>query len=230
MNGSSYLGGVVEGMNAREMWTTFLVSVLEDESYARVAPKAQQIFDRVIAPRYAEPHRHYHTLEHVVSCVWTLAEVMEDEDADDPADLALWFHDIVYLPFAKDNEERSADVLREVGQELYLSSTLVDHAADIIVCTKHAVSVEHMSRSHRYAIDADLSILGEDEKVFDKYEADVRLEYAAVPEDIFRAARVKILEGFLRRPFIYNTPEFSSRFEPQARINLERSITKLRNV
>src|SRR5687767_4640444 len=58
--------------------------------------------------RWSEPHRRYHTLEHLQA---VLAVVDEHADLAADADavrLAAWYHDAVYEPFATDNEARSA--------------------------------------------------------------------------------------------------------------------------
>ena len=75
--------------------------------------------------------------------------------------------------------------------------------------------------------DIDLTILGAERARFDEYEADIRREYAFVPEDQFRRRRREILQSFLARPAIYATPWFHERYEARARENLSRSIGAL---
>ena len=76
-------------------------------------------------------------------------------------------------------------------------------------------------------VDVDLSILGQDEKRFDDYESGIRAEYAWVPQDVFNTKRAEILKRFLNRERIYSTEHFFTRYERQARRNLENSIQKL---
>src|SRR5688500_725542 len=59
--------------------------------------------------RYAEPHRHYHTLEHVVACLKWLDRFREVAEHPEEVELALWYHDAIYVPGAGDNESRSAE-------------------------------------------------------------------------------------------------------------------------
>src|SRR4051812_42451988 len=79
---------------------------------------AYPVFDRLVAA-HSEPHRHYHTLEHLNE-MFKVAGKLADA-ANDPMaiQLAIWFHDAVYDPRGKDNEERSAalavDLLRPLG-------------------------------------------------------------------------------------------------------------------
>ena len=72
--------------------------------------------------------------------------------------------------------------------------------------------------------DIDLSILGAPPDRFREYEAQVRKEYAWVPDALFHRERGKILQGFLARPSIYATELFRARLEAQARENLASSL------
>lgn len=74
----------------------------------------------------------------------------------------------------------------------------------------------------------NLAILGKSEYEFDTYEAEVRREYAFVPEADFRLGREKVLKFFLERPSIYLTEFFRAKYEVRAKKNLERSIKNLR--
>ena len=75
-------------------------------------------------------------------------------------------------------------------------------------------------------MDADLAILGGTGAEFDRYERQVRQEYAFRSEAEWREGRARVLRGFLDRPRIYLTREFL-RFEGPARANLERSLGQI---
>ena len=175
-----------------------------------------------LAARYSEPHRAYHTLAHVSHCLDEFEAVRTQ--ARDPAavELALWMHDAVYDPRAKDNEEKSAGlaivILRHAGLPEALGSTV----ADMIRASTHR-AVPDDSDTRLFA-DIDLSILGQPAPVFDEYERQVRREYAWVPEALFRAGRGAIVRSFLERPAIYGTDCFRAKYEEAARANLTRSL------
>ena len=67
-----------------------------------------------LAARYAEPHRHYHTLDHIRAVLEIVDRI--GATARNPAalELAVWFHDVVYDTHAGDNEEQSAAHARSV--------------------------------------------------------------------------------------------------------------------
>ncbi|HEX7899907.1 MAG TPA: N-methyl-D-aspartate receptor NMDAR2C subunit [Planctomycetota bacterium] len=167
----------------------------------------------LLKARYAEPHRRYHTLEHIEHC---LAE-FDPALAQDPeaVELAIWFHDAVYDTRRSDNEERSAAWLLELLPE-------AKRAAELILVTKHH---QASTPDEALLVDVDLAILGQSKERFDRYEKQIREEYAWVPGLIFRRKRRKILRGFLERPFIYGTEAFRAKYEAAARANLLRSTS-----
>jgi predicted metal-dependent HD superfamily phosphohydrolase len=76
-------------------------------------------------------------------------------------------------------------------------------------------------------LDMDMSVLGAPPAIFDAYERAVRQEYSWVSEPAWIAGRGAVIKSFLARAHIFHTQEFRSRFEPQARENMERSLAAL---
>lgn len=75
--------------------------------------------------------------------------------------------------------------------------------------------------------DIDLSILGSDAELYDRYEGWIRQEYDFVPEAAFRKGRSAVLQSFLDQAVIYHTVELRERLEVPARDNLSRALAKL---
>ena len=76
-------------------------------------------------------------------------------------------------------------------------------------------------------VDIDLAILGADEREYQRFETNVRLEYRWVPAPLYRKTRRKILRSFLERDAIYSTKHFRDKYESDARSNLTRAISAL---
>jgi predicted metal-dependent HD superfamily phosphohydrolase len=188
-----------------------------------VAPPAG-VYDALCA-RYGEPHRAYHTLQHLAECFDWYDGARQLAERPFEVELALWFHDAIYEPRASDSEERSAawaaDALRSAGA----AADVAARVSELILATKHARA--ESSRDQALLLDVDLSILGAPPERFREYEVQVRREYAFVPDEAFRKARAAILARFAARPRLYATDHFATRLEAQARSNLRESIERL---
>ena len=167
-----------------------------------------------LAQRYSEPHRAYHTLDHLRRCIG------EADGAPPVVELALWYHDAVYEPLANDNEARSARLV----QILPLPQAVVDRAAELILATAHRLPPAEAEAA--LLADIDLSILGQPPDEFDLYEDRIRQEFIALPEEEFRKGRADFVRTLLGRPSIYTTARFRERYEAAARANLERSLAR----
>ena len=175
--------------------------------------------------RYAEPWRHYHTLQHLAECLAafeahaTLARQAVEVEA------ALWFHDAIYDPRGSGNEEASARLAREALVRAGAPVAFAERVAQLVLVTRH--DGVPATPDEALLVDIDLAILGADDARFDEYEEQVRAEYAFVPDALFRGRRAEILRAFLDRPRLYGTDTFHARLEEKARRNLARSIGTL---
>lgn len=180
---------------------------------------------RNLMSRYYESTRHYHSLQHLRECLQHFATYSHLAENPEEVELALWFHDAIYDPHAKDNEEQSALLAEDELTKLNLPKDRIDRIKDLILITKH--TAQPQTADEALIVDIDLSILGADEKRFNEYEVQIRQEYAFVEEPVFKSARKAILESFLNRETIYTTEEIRNNLENQARINLESAIRAL---
>jgi predicted metal-dependent HD superfamily phosphohydrolase len=175
-----------------------------------------------LAGRYAEPHRAYHDLRHVLACLQGAAAVRSLLAAPAAVELALWYHDVVYDTHRGDNEERSAAFAAEQLRDL--PAGVVESIGALISTTRHDSAPA--TADGRFVVDIDLSILGAPPAVFDAYETAIRREYRWVPAPLYRRKRREILQTFLDRDRIFATDHFAV-LEPAARANLARSIARL---
>jgi predicted metal-dependent HD superfamily phosphohydrolase len=180
-----------------------------------------QVYAELIA-RHCEPHRRYHTVQHLDECFLALDQVQPHSP---DVELALWFHDAIYDTHRADNEALSAALARDTALGLGVAPGPAQRIADLILCTRHAVEPEGLDAEA--LVDVDLSILGAASARFDEYECQVRREYSWVPEETFRKRRAEVLRQFLARSHIYSTRAFRERYEPAARANLARSLEAL---
>jgi predicted metal-dependent HD superfamily phosphohydrolase len=193
-------------------------------NYGVTPADAYPVFDRLVAA-YSEPHRHYHTLEHLAE----MFRVVGRLGLTDPrvVQLAVWFHDAVYDPRAKDNEEQSAELVGEWLGPLGVPEWLLTKAAGMVRATAHGSIDPPPDPDTAALLDADLAILGASQERYSRYAADIRKEYAFVHEDQFRVGRAAVLRGFLARPRIYLHDLFHPEGEAAARRNLRAELAEL---
>ena len=76
-------------------------------------------------------------------------------------------------------------------------------------------------------LDADLSILGAKGETYLAYSEAIRREYSWVPDDAYRAGRLKVLTNSLGRERLFYTEPLAARFEARAGSNLSNEILAL---
>lgn len=179
--------------------------------------------------RFAEPWRKYHDQLHISEMTNHLLaaerEGVKIENGTAACAFVLW-HDAIYDPQAVhgQNETLSAELCTA-----QLAQLVKPHTA---LCARNAIlsTIRHQPLPG-YAdipllLDCDLAILGAGEFRFDRYDTDVRAEYAHVPDEIYHAKRREVLAGFLERERLYLTDWAHERWDRQARENLRRAVGK----
>ncbi|MBW4484736.1 MAG: hypothetical protein KME14_19545 [Tildeniella torsiva UHER 1998/13D] len=187
-------------------------------------PEPQVFWD--LCDRYTEPHRAYHTLQHLGECFKWFDRAYDLAENPAAVELALWFHDAVYDTRGADNEARSAELAAQVIESVGGGCLLQQSVQTMILVTQHEAAPSTIDMS--FVVDIDLAILGVGVDRFTQYEAQIRQEYDWVPEDRFRQKRAEILQSLLNRPSIFTAEFFRERLECQAQSNLHRSLTMLR--
>lgn len=181
------------------------------------------LFER-LAQLYRGPERHYHSDVHVAECLRALDEHRDLAERPDEVELAIWFHDAIYDTRRDDNEEASARLAAEQLGALGLARDISERIAQLVRWTqKH----DAQGRDGELLIDIDLGILGQSRATFERYDAEIRAEYAWVPEAAYRSGRAQVLRGFLERDRIYRTAAFHFAYEQPARANLRAKLHEL---
>ena len=176
----------------------------------------QKVFNKLIAA-YSEKQRAYHTLQHLYECLVFLDLIRADLNDAYAVALALWFHDALYDPQAKDNELKSAELF-----EQYLSQDL---SIDIVQKIKRWILATQMHKATdeldlQFLLDIDLAILAASPERFAEYEQQIQQEYAWIDPDIYLIKRKQVLAHFYQTEPLYQTEYFQQNFEQKAKENL----------
>lgn len=185
---------------------------------------------------WSEPHRYYHDQQHLRECMALWTRWRDHCRRPGEVAIALWFHDAIYHQQASSNELNSATWAARALVGAGLSSQTAQRVYDLVMVTRHdtwyetehgAVHDTDRLRDVQLLADIDLSILGSPAERFERYDQDVRKEYAWVAGFRYRGMRARILQGFLDRPRIYHLEAAGALLEAQARINLVAALSRL---
>jgi predicted metal-dependent HD superfamily phosphohydrolase len=189
-------------------------------------PGGEDLRDALVAA-YSDPGRGYHDLRHLTEVCARLDELAGGGTVFDRAAvlLAAWFHDGVYdgQPGA---EERSAGWAETSLAQLDVAAETVAEVARLVRLTETHRPADDDANGSALS-DADLAILAAAPERYAEYAADVRREYAHVPDDQFRAGRSAILRDLLAKPHLFHTAYAREHWERPARANVERELVEL---
>jgi predicted metal-dependent HD superfamily phosphohydrolase len=172
---------------------------------------------------YQEKHRAYHNLHHIAALLLLAQQYRANLQDFRTVFLSIWFHDAVYKPSRKDNEEASAVLARKSLRQLRIPDEATDKVVRYILATKHHWATDESDL--QWFLDFDLSILSSPEQEYKTYTEQIRKEYSLYPDWLYNAGRKKAMAVFLERPAIYG--KLGDRAEQQARLNIILEISGL---
>lgn len=190
--------------------------------------RLNNLFNEILLA-YHEPQRRYHNFDHIVYGIGVIKDSVFSTgtslNSPEAIILAYVYHDVVYIPGARDNEERSADFMRRHLRSLSVPEDFIRRIARYIMCTKHnGKPIREIDA--RIVVDVDLAQLGASFERFKTNTVNIAFEYAkvGVTAEQYAVGRKKFFESMLARPQIYQTPQFREKLERKARWNLNRAI------
>lgn len=174
---------------------------------------------------YSSKKRHYHNLTHLENLLNLLLACKSQIKDWDSILFALYYHDIIYNTFKKDNEERSALLAVKRLTAIHYAPGKCALCSQHILATKsHAVS---KNNDTNLFTDADLSILGAPTEIYVEYAKQIRKEYSLYPDFMYKPGRKKVLQYFLQMERIFKTDYFCQQYEVQAKQNISAELDTL---
>jgi pantetheine-phosphate adenylyltransferase len=183
---------------------------------------------------YSEPHRHYHTLEHIVDVLEQLDLYTDTEDISRMHAKALrfaaFYHDFMNTGDSLD-EPGSAEVARDLDDVIGFS----DLVARLVLAThKAGANIEKDFKDEpdlmelaKLFVDADMSILGRKPDEYNRYVAATRKEYARYNDEQWNAGRSHFLKTVIDRKRVFLTHRFYAPYEAQALYNMQGELNDL---
>lgn len=178
-----------------------------------------------IEKKHSEKGRFYHNLDHLENMFLEL-EAVKDQILNYTAiTFSVFYHDIIYDATSRANEEKSAEFAVSRLEELNTDQAIIKEVFEQILATKtHQISNHHDTN---YLLDADLSVLGKDPEAYRDYTQKIRKEYSFYPDLLYKPGRKKVLQHFLELESIFKTDYFKSKYEKQAKENIQSELNNL---
>lgn len=178
-----------------------------------------------IEKKHSEKGRFYHNLDHLENMFLEL-EAVKDQILNYAAiTFSVFYHDIIYDATSRANEEKSAEFAVSRLEELNTDQAIIKEVFEQILATKtHQISNHHDTN---YLLDADLSVLGKDPEAYRDYTKKIRKEYSFYPDLLYKPGRKKVLQHFLELESIFKTDYFKSKYEKQAKENIQSELNNL---
>merc|ERR1719343_822476 len=183
---------------------------------------------KIISTHYEEQGRCYHTLSHIERMLKIYAKYIEDESREEKWEIkmAIFFHDIIYDPKAKDNEEKSAELFPSFCQDMKtISIDLQQQVYWMILSTKTHRLLPRSELSNEYLanfllfLDLDLETLAASAEEYAIYKNNIRKEYQHYSDQDYKNGRVTVLQS-LSQGNIYFTSYFKQNYEMAAKNNI----------
>lgn len=127
---------------------------------------------------YSEYHRAYHNKTHLQELFTAFDAHKKQLKQPDMVAFSIFYHDIIYSIWKKDNEEKSADFAVKEITKINLSSNSLRQIHQQIVATKNHKTEDDDTK---WLVDFDLAILGQSSEIYQKYVTLIRKEYRLVP-------------------------------------------------
>ncbi len=172
--------------------------------------------------------RAYHNLGHIADCLREAETQILEPKSQAMLHLALIYHDLVYDVNRKDNELASAQIAVAALTQLGIPESAANQIHTAIVATDHqSLVADPLSQ---LVCDIDLSTLAVPESAFRANSEAIRIEYRAIPDELFYPGRKRIMEKFLERETIYYTQFYQEHCEAKACQNILAHIAELEAV
>jgi len=174
--------------------------------------------------RYSESGRHYHCIGHLHQCLEQLDPAVGEMDDPNAVEMAIWFHDAVFVVRSPYNERRSAELFRRLAANLF-DSAFVEKVFRMILVTDHRHSPAN--GDEELVTDIDLSSIALPWEHYLRDTLALRRESGGVPDERYYAGHRRFLSGLLERPRIFRSEFFYRRCEGDARRNIGRYLREL---
>ena len=214
-----------------ERWSQLVRSIAVDGDEREVDALTRTWWRRLY-DLYSQPHRYYHTLDHLQNLFACQSRLLQLNalQCPDSFSLAAFFHNANYNPAGRDNAERSEKLFHDFCADLNHTALTVPLdltrvSETILQTSDHSdnTTLDVMSDTAAF-LDSMLGVMGAAPQQYARYCEGLRLEHAHLDEEKYREDRGERLRQFAGKA-VFNTPHFQH-LEDCARCNIEAEIAR----
>ncbi len=214
----------------------FTVAGIPDVANCELLEWCEEGWD-VLKFGYMQPHRHYHNFGHIRTLLNTFEKYKSEFEDPLAVELAIWFHDVVYDPQSKFNEDASAELASSLILKLK-NIELAKKVKELIMFTKwsdgsfYTGTLHDLQQNFKYASndffllrDMDWAGFGLPWDKFQKNGDTLRLEVPYLSDREYAKRYLSFLNSLIemRRP-LYCSDIFNKKFESKAEENILKAV------
>lgn len=184
-------------------------------------PVVRNIRDFVITS-YEQDYRGYHNYTHIQDCLDKLEEVRGLIQYNRAVEMAIWYHDVVYVPASEINEQMSAEIAYNDCLRLGRNHNFATIVKNLIILSAH--NPTKRIPDSLYMHDIDFSILGEGPDKYASYMIGIYREWQYARKDLQKKNRRHFLKRQLRKRRIFLTEYFRDKYEDATRDNIKKEL------
>ena len=186
------------------------------------SPDADSVYADLLR-RLDGDDRRFHNMQHIDDCLQRFDDVAPLLDDRDAVEMALWFHDAVYVPADPANERLSAALFLGVSDGA--ATVFRKRVTRLILTTRRTTAPR--SNDQKYIDDIDLAGFGATFAEFMRHGDLLREEFAALDDGEYYSGQASFLARLQQRRRLFATDWFRERYEESAQSNLRRTLAHL---
>ena len=199
------------------------ISLWRRHAYTETGDLPAQVFDELVA-MYSETWRSYHNTEHIEVSIGYFDVCKNHAEFADAIELAIWFHDCIYVLGVADNEAKSRDwFLRK--SENQLVPALRQRVGELIMDTCHIEVPE--TADGKLIADIDLTSFGLPWDDYMKDSLAVQSEFPPAPADSLASGKKAFLQNLIKGGQVYYSDYYLEHYEQKAQENVQRHLELL---
>jgi predicted metal-dependent HD superfamily phosphohydrolase len=194
-------------------------------------PEKQDLINKLcpmVERAYMEPWRYYHNVGHILFCFKELEQVEKVIGNLTVCRIALWYHDVIYVPGSLYNEKMSGELA-----ELHVRLLAPDQnfLGSIIKDMIKGTPNKELRGDWKYFHDVDFSILGQTEKIYSEYVRSIYKENMTLfGQEQITDYRERFLRKMLLEKKIFKSEYFRDLYEEKARANIKFEQKEIKSI